>query len=117
MRASEPDCAHYLKKGWCAFGATCKFNHPELNTTLLGPRVPVANPNIISPMAAVGNFAVPSAAAYPAAASVPTMLYVHSNQIMQGPAGAAPMGYPAAMQPNAAFMRAFDGLGTAPARI
>ena len=25
----DPDCPHYLKKGWCAFGATCKFHHSD----------------------------------------------------------------------------------------
>ena len=35
MRPDDPDCAHYLKKGWCAFGTTCKFNHPELGTSLI----------------------------------------------------------------------------------
>ena len=25
----EPDCPHFLKKGWCAFGATCKYHHDD----------------------------------------------------------------------------------------
>ena len=24
----EKSCSFYMKHGWCAFGATCKFNHP-----------------------------------------------------------------------------------------
>eukprot|EP00798_Chlamydomonas_sp_ICE-L_P025232 gene25232-10878_t len=31
LREGEPICTHYLKKGWCAFGLSCKFNHPMEN--------------------------------------------------------------------------------------
>lgn len=29
LRSGKPDCKHYMTKSWCAYGAMCKFNHPE----------------------------------------------------------------------------------------
>lgn len=30
LRPEEPDCAFYVRNGWCAFSDTCKFHHPDL---------------------------------------------------------------------------------------
>lgn len=28
-RPSDPDCIHYLRTGFCGYGARCRFNHPR----------------------------------------------------------------------------------------
>ena len=30
IRPGQPDCKHYLRTGTCAFGQSCRFNHPPL---------------------------------------------------------------------------------------
>eukprot|EP00198_Chlamydomonas_reinhardtii_P007693 XP_001697030.1 predicted protein [Chlamydomonas reinhardtii] len=102
VRAEEPDCAHYLKKGWCAFGPTCKYNHPEivggLSSYGLGqpPTAYVSLPTTTFPSAAV--YSVPSA--------VPTLYYLPPgmgpNQLAGSTVSLLPsaVGAMAAAQPN-----------------
>lgn len=30
VRPGEPDCKHFLSRGWCSYGGGCKYNHPEV---------------------------------------------------------------------------------------
>eukprot|EP00471_Norrisiella_sphaerica_P004966 CAMPEP_0184484076 /NCGR_PEP_ID=MMETSP0113_2-20130426/5780_1 /TAXON_ID=91329 /ORGANISM="Norrisiella sphaerica, Strain BC52" /LENGTH=87 /DNA_ID=CAMNT_0026864861 /DNA_START=812 /DNA_END=1075 /DNA_ORIENTATION=+ len=31
MRPGQPQCTYYVKTGECKFGATCKWDHPEMS--------------------------------------------------------------------------------------
>ncbi len=68
----EPDCAHYLKKGWCAFGPTCKFNHPEMQPSILNSY------GLNQPTAFVSLPATtfPSPTVYSVSSAVPTLYYI-----------------------------------------
>lgn len=30
VRPGEPDCKHFLSRGWCSYGSGCKYNHPQV---------------------------------------------------------------------------------------
>jgi hypothetical protein len=97
------DCAHYLKKGWCAFGLTCKFNHPEPAPPTVqysaqqGSYVPV-----VRPMAPLPNqmLAVPQ-----------QYYYAYTNQ--PAPAGLYPVA-PASVVPQLGGVSGLPGLGPSP---
>ncbi|KAL2470337.1 Zinc finger CCCH domain-containing protein 32 [Abeliophyllum distichum] len=35
-RPDEPDCIHYLRTGFCGYGARCRFNHPRDRSAAMG---------------------------------------------------------------------------------
>ncbi|CAM6121432.1 unnamed protein product [Calypogeia fissa] len=40
LRQTETDCTFYIKTGSCKFGATCRFNHPEVIRPVARPVLP-----------------------------------------------------------------------------
>ncbi|KAG6546387.1 hypothetical protein Mapa_012127 [Marchantia paleacea] len=61
LRQGENECTFYLKTGSCKYGATCRFNHPEIPSRRTGVPVPTQNhqsPNVMPqmPYAATGSY-------------------------------------------------------------
>ena len=64
IRSSEPDCTFWLRKGWCAFGVTCKYNHPDLPTPAAAQQ---AGPFIMHAAGSPHGMLMPYTYAYPGA--------------------------------------------------
>eukprot|EP00930_Biecheleria_cincta_P019858 TRINITY_DN15063_c0_g1_i1.p1 TRINITY_DN15063_c0_g1~~TRINITY_DN15063_c0_g1_i1.p1 ORF type:complete len:434 (-),score=115.48 TRINITY_DN15063_c0_g1_i1:51-1352(-) len=47
LRPGQPDCAFYVRTTVCKFGATCRFNHPELGAQPPGPPLGATMPSPI----------------------------------------------------------------------
>lgn len=41
VRPGKPDCKHFLSRGWCSYGQSCRYNHPEV----VRPRLPADLPS------------------------------------------------------------------------
>lgn len=93
IRQDQPDCAFYVRTTVCKFGATCRFNHPEL-----GAQAPAAGPPPATMPSPIGLQSLSAAG---------IMMPPGSAGIALPPPGSSPFGLP----PGAAPMTLPPGAG------
>ena len=93
-------CTGHCVQGWCAFGVTCRFNHPELvpsggamglqaTSVFVGP---AATPTAVLPTAATsGGIAYAAPQAIPGQRGAPTVYYVPITSTAAGPTATTAM--------------------------
>lgn len=115
LRPGQPDCAFYVRTTACKFGATCRFNHPELpagaaaaGTAPLAATVP---PRVGLPPLGAAPMGLPPLGLPPAGAT--------SIGLPPGvpPVGLPPAGVPPAGLPPGGFPMGLPPAGVPPVRL